>query len=77
MAASIVATVVNYSISIGLGIAGTIESQINRDGTQVLLGYRSAWYVCVGMAGLGWLLAVSFYFVSRGDRKKSEKEIDA
>lgn len=77
MAASIVATVINYSISIGLGIAGTVESQINRDGTQVLAGYRSAWYVALGMSGAGLLLAISFYFVSRSDRKESEKVIEA
>ncbi|RAL58306.1 hypothetical protein DID88_006418 [Monilinia fructigena] len=43
LAASLVNTVVNYSISIGLGIAGTVEIHVNNDGKDVLRGYpRSA-----------------------------------
>ncbi|TGO45413.1 hypothetical protein BCON_0395g00020 [Botryotinia convoluta] len=45
LAASLVNTVVNYSISIGLGIAGTVEVQINNGGKNprdLLKGYRGA-----------------------------------
>ena len=47
IAASLVNTVVNYSISISLGIAGTIIRQTNEGGTRVLEGYRSAWYFAI------------------------------
>ncbi|KAH6607126.1 drug resistance [Trichoderma cornu-damae] len=62
LAASLVNTVINYSISIGLGIAGTVESQIS-PGTaeqELLKGYRSALYVGIGLSGLGVLVATLF-----------------
>ncbi|GLI80448.1 low affinity NH4+ transporter [Penicillium ochrochloron] len=39
LAASLVATTVNYSISLGLGFAGTVESHVNDGGRDVLHGY--------------------------------------
>ena len=42
MAASVVNTVVNYSISLSLGIAGTIERNVNQGGNDVLKGYHGA-----------------------------------
>ncbi|KAL2006996.1 hypothetical protein VTN00DRAFT_8434 [Thermoascus crustaceus] len=60
IAASLMNTVVNYSISIGLGIAGTVESRINRNGDKILEGYRSAYYVGIGLAGLGCCVSVLF-----------------
>ncbi|KAK9464217.1 uncharacterized protein V1516DRAFT_113622 [Lipomyces oligophaga] len=57
LAASLVNTVVNYSVSIGLGIAGTVESRINRTGDELLKGYRSAYYVAIGLSGAGIILA--------------------
>jgi hypothetical protein len=45
MGASIVMTVINYSISLGLGFAGTIETNISNGGStksDKLLGYRGA-----------------------------------
>ncbi|GAV52731.1 hypothetical protein ZYGR_0AI00130 [Zygosaccharomyces rouxii] len=57
LAASLVNTMVNYSISIGLGIAGTVEAHLNDDGRNVLRGYRSAMYTGIGLGGLGIALA--------------------
>ncbi|MCJ1370004.1 hypothetical protein MMC20_001216 [Loxospora ochrophaea] len=68
IAASLVVTVVNYSISIGLGIAGTVESHVNDGGADVLGGYRGAWYAAIGLSGLGIML--SFYFVVDEWRKQ-------
>lgn len=74
--ASLVNTVVNYSISLGLGFAGTIEVQVNNGGrtpSDVVQGYRSAWYMAIGLSGLG--LAISIVFVVRGywkDRRKDD-----
>ncbi|KAG9513386.1 hypothetical protein KCU93_g10079, partial [Aureobasidium melanogenum] len=58
MAASVVNTVVNYSISLSLGIAGTVDSSINGGGNDVLRGYRGALYLGVGLSGFGLLLAI-------------------
>ncbi|KAL3494924.1 putative MFS multidrug transporter [Aspergillus germanicus] len=41
-AASLVNTVVNYSIAIGLGIAGSVETEVSHEGADLLLGYRAA-----------------------------------
>jgi Major Facilitator Superfamily len=60
-AASLVSTVVNYSIASGLGFAGTVERSINTDGTKTLEGYRGAWNLGIGFSGLG--LLISLYFV--------------
>lgn len=58
--ASLITTVVNYSISIGLGIAGTVESKTNQDGAKLLRGYRSALWTAVGFSGLGLLISLVF-----------------
>lgn len=66
VAASLVNTVVNYSISLGLGFAGTVETHINNGGLTFedkLRGYRGALYMGIGLAGLG--LALSLVFVSK------------
>jgi MFS family permease len=63
IAASLVNTVVNYSISLALGFAGTAEVHLNDGGKtegDMLKGYRAALYVGVGLAGLGWLLSLVF-----------------
>lgn len=63
VAASLVNTVVNYSISLSLGFAGTIESHVDRGGktpADVLRGYRGAWYMAIGLAGFGLFLSVVF-----------------
>lgn len=60
LAGSLVNTVVNYSISIGLGFAGTVESQVNDGGKDRLKGIRGASYMGLGFAGLGLILSVCF-----------------
>lgn len=59
MAASVVNTVVNYSISLSLGIAGTIESNVNDGGRDILRGYHGALYLAMGLSGLGFLVAMT------------------
>lgn len=56
IAASLVSTIVNYSISIALGFGGTVEVNVNNGGLtdeDILKGYRGALYLAVGLAGLG------------------------
>lgn len=60
LAASLVNTVVNYSISIGLGIGGTVEVNVNRGNQDLLRGYRGAWYAGIGLSGMGILFALYF-----------------
>lgn len=64
IAASLVVTVVNYSISIALGIAGTVETRVNKGGQDVLAGYRGAQYFGLGLGGLGIMLAAVFLIQS-------------
>ncbi|OJJ50122.1 hypothetical protein ASPZODRAFT_149525 [Penicilliopsis zonata CBS 506.65] len=64
LAASLVSTTVNYSISLGLGFAGTVEAHVNDGGNNVLRGYRGALYMGVGLAGLGLVVSICFMFVS-------------
>ncbi|KPM42228.1 Drug resistance protein [Neonectria ditissima] len=77
LAASLVNTFVNYSISIGLGFAGTVDSQVNDGGKDVLRGYRGAFYMGVGLSGLGVVVALVFCFVERRRWKMSEKPTSA
>lgn len=63
IAASLVNTVVNYSISLGLGFAGTVEVHVNNGGhtvPDILKGYRGAWYMAAGLSGLGLVISLIF-----------------
>lgn len=77
IAASLVNTIVNYSISLGLGFAGTVEVHVNNGGhtpEDLLKGYRGAWYVAAGLAALG--LGVSIIFLAKDhwrDHQKSKQ----
>jgi hypothetical protein len=63
--ASLVLTVVDYSISIGLGFAGTVERYIgNGSDAGLKMGCRGAFYMEVGLARLG--LVLSLLFVIKG-----------
>jgi MFS family permease len=60
LAASLVNTVVNYSISIALGIAGTVE--VYAPGSHdVVLANRNAHYTALGLAGAGVLFGIIFF----------------
>ncbi|GIJ90418.1 low affinity NH4+ transporter [Aspergillus pseudoviridinutans] len=73
LAASLVNTFVNYSISIGLGLAGTVEGQVNDGGKNILQGYRGALYMGVGLSGLGVAVALVFCFLERHHSKTPDK----
>ena len=81
VAASLVNTVVNYSISLSLGFAGTIESHVDGGGktpADVLRGYRGAWYMAIGLTGFGLFLSVLFVIKGywRDRRVQSQNEQD-
>jgi hypothetical protein len=64
-AASLVSTVVNYSIASGLGLAGSVERNINRGGGNPLKGYRGAWYLALAFAGTGVLISIYFVWIMK------------
>lgn len=72
VAASLVNTVVNYSISLGLGFAGTVEVHVNDGGRDTLKGYRGAWYMSTGLAGLGVVVSLIMIFSLQQKGKSSE-----
>lgn len=71
IAASLIATIVYYSQSLGLGIAGIVETKVANG--SVVEGYRGAWYLGIGLSGLGFFVAVSFVILTkmRSDREKT------
>ena len=73
VAGSLVNTVVNYSISLGLGFAGTVERYVDPDGSHILKGYRGASYMGVGLAGLGSVIAICFTIVTWAKSRKSSE----
>lgn len=71
IAASLVNTVVNYSIALGLGFAGTVEYKVNNGGTteaDLLKGYRACFYLGIGLGCLG--IAISLAYVLKSWRRK-------
>lgn len=80
IAASLVATIVNYSISLGLGFAGTVEVHLNRGGRtpqDILRGYRGAFYLGIGLAGLGMLISSIFLLRSYWRDRKAMRSSQA
>jgi len=62
IAASLINTTVNYSISLGLGFAGTIVRYVDASGKSTLQGYRGAWYFGIGLDGVAVVIALYFVF---------------
>ncbi len=63
-AASLVSTMMNYSVSVALGIAGTVEVQVSNHGAtreDTLWGIRCAWWAGVTLAGCGVVLGAALF----------------
>ena len=73
VAASMVNTVINWSISLGLGIAGTVESEVLKNGRTTLEGYRSALYAGIGLSGTGIIVAFLFCRVPARSRPNEQE----
>lgn len=71
ISASLVVTVVNYSISIGLGIAGTAVENLKP--SSDLESIHIASYVAIGLCGLGIILAIYGTISETWKVKESEK----
>ena len=63
-----------YLISIGLGMAGTVESHVNDGGKNTLRGYRGAWYLGIGLDVLGMILALCLVVSWRATLKQKAME---
>ena len=76
VAGSFISTVVQYSIAIGLGIAATVESHVNKGGSDIVLGYRGAYWLGTGFAAVAFSIVVLFVRDNRFDgTKKTEKVV--
>lgn len=60
VAGSLISTTVNYSISLGLGLAATVEVHIANKSNNGLAGIRGGWFMGVGLGALGTLICVVF-----------------
>lgn len=60
VAGSLIGTTVNYSISLGLGLASTVELNVNKHSDNRLAGIRGGWFMGVGLGGLGTLICMAF-----------------
>lgn len=74
MAGSLVSTVVNYSVSLFLGIASTVEIQTMQHHHNTLKSYRAAIYMGIGVAFLGVLFAIIF-IVAQHTKNDPDPEI--
>ncbi len=59
-ASGLVQVIVNYSIALGLGMAGTVEVYVNDGGADILAGYRGAFYFGTCAAFTGFVMVVLF-----------------
>ena len=75
VAGSFIATVVQYSIAIGLGIAATVESHVNKGGKDIMLGYRGAYWLGIGFAALAFFVVVLFVRDHRFDGTHDAEEV--
>lgn len=75
VAGSFISTVVQYSIALGLGIAATVEGHVNDGGGEVILGYRSAWWLGIGFAAVAFLIVVIFVRDHRFDEEEDARGI--
>ena len=72
VAGSFISTVVQYSISFGLGISATVEVHVNKDGSDVILGYRTVYWLGVGLAAISFIIVLLFVRDHRFDSEKDE-----
>ncbi|KAM3121962.1 hypothetical protein CJJ07_005356 [Candidozyma auris] len=76
MAGSLVNTVVNYSVSLFLAIASTVETEVYKETNDTLQSYRAAAYFGVGIAGLAVVISVIFIFTEHGRDDLPEYQSD-
>ena len=80
IAGSLVSTFLNYSISIGLGFAGTVEYYMTKGMEPSLettiYGYKKAFNMGMGLAGLGVVVGMSFLIKQFSQRRREKPPVD-
>ena len=76
VAASLIGTLNLYGPSLGLGFAGTIETQINKGRASPLLGYRAALAFSAGIAAVAIVITAALVRVPKNDRDGWEDDGD-
>ncbi|ODN80390.1 hypothetical protein L202_02641 [Cryptococcus amylolentus CBS 6039] len=76
IAAGIVSMITNYSMSIGLGLAGTVETYVRSGDSQadLLKGYRVALYFSTGLAALSVVVVALFVRMDTQKKYDSDEE---
>ena len=74
VAGSFISTAVQYSIAIGLGIAATVETHVNKSGSDVVLGFRGAYWLGIGFAAVAFFVVVLFVRDHRFDEVKDPEK---
>ena len=69
IAASLISTLNLYGTSLGLGFAGTIETQVKKHSGDQVLGFRAALSFGAGIALLAIILDVLFVRVAKDERE--------
>lgn len=81
LAGSLVAVSVNYSLFLGLALAGTVEYYTTRNLPKsyesTVVGLRNAFRMGMGLAGFGVVLAIVFVGAQLREKKRKEKESPA
>lgn len=75
MAGSLVSTVINYSVSLFLGMGVAVEIEVSKR-TDTLSSYRAALHFGTGVAALGVLFSFVFIWVQNGDQVGTFAEKD-
>ena len=76
IAASLIATLNLYGNSLGLGFAGTIETEVNKKRPDQVLGFRAALYFGAGIAFLAIILDMLFVRVVKDEREGWSDPVD-
>lgn len=76
VASSLVGTLNLYGISLGLGFAGTIESELNKTDPNPSKGYRAALIFGAGLATAGLLLDFVFVRMPKDEREGWDDSIE-
>jgi MFS family permease len=69
IATSLIGALNLYGNSLGLGFAGTVETEVNKSSSDQVQGYRAALYFGAGLAGVALLFDIVFVRMARDERE--------
>ena len=75
-AASLIGLLNLYGNSLGLGFAGTVETEVNKKGGSVMTGIRAALYFAVALAGVALILNTLLVRMEKDEREGWEDPED-